>query len=229
MSRETTVLIVRVRRSCCITNSTQFDDRRQIIQFNYIMIKLLVLFIYAFTSTSAARVVQTNSGWNLARLSNRGPLQTPYEFTYDDRYQGGDVLVYILSTGIDFGNAQFLDKHVNGANFVLDETFEDQHGEGTAVASVIGGQDVGVAKNVTLVNVKIVDRNRNTTDDHIVDGIEFAIAHEGDRRLKVVVVTQWLRGWSDKVHQVIKKAVVQHGIPVFVPSGDESEDACEFR
>ncbi len=124
--------------------------------------------------------------WGLDRLDQRIPAQNPVTFAFQDLVynyceQARDVIVYVLDTGINKEHTQFLrpfpdgsSRVVNGVKFADDEyirpgdaadygtwpcgAWTDNYGagHGTSVASIIGGNDLGVAKNVTLVPLRVL-------------------------------------------------------------------------
>lgn len=102
---------------------------------------------------------QTNIvSWGIDRLDGF------VDGTYANIGQGGnnEVTVYLVDSGVNIKHQDFK-KYGNvradeAANFVTDEDASDQLGHGTINAGIIGGQYSGVAKQVKVVSVKIVDR-----------------------------------------------------------------------
>jgi subtilisin family serine protease len=114
--------------------------------------------------------------WHLDRVDNRGPL-SDVRHAYGYVSRGTGVRAYVLDTGILAHHREFdLDGDPNtvgsrvelGANMMVawnDYTnandpcpaFRDNYyvSHGTSVASLLGGTFAGVAKNVTLVPVKV--------------------------------------------------------------------------
>lgn len=99
------------------------------------------------------------------------------------------VRVAILDTGIDLdhpdlrvaGDVSFVDYAVNG---------DDDNGHGTMVAGVIAALDngagvVGVAPEVELYAVKVLDGDGNGNGNSILGGLEWAI----DNRMQVIVMS----------------------------------------
>jgi subtilisin family serine protease len=100
--------------------------------------------------------VQQHAPWGLDRIDQRDrPLDSTYAYTGTGV---GGVTVYIIDTGILTGAPEFEGRAVVGVDFVdRAQNGQDCNGHGTAVASVVGGATYGVAKDVTLVAVRIGD------------------------------------------------------------------------
>ena len=92
--------------------------------------------------------------------------------------------VAILDTGI---NTQSPELHVaGGASFVPnDASLDDTNGHGTFVAGILAALKddkglVGVAPNVSLYNVKVLDGSGNGTYSQVIQGIDYAIDNHMD-------------------------------------------------
>lgn len=99
----------------------------------------------------------TNAGWALGRIDQRdGPSN--YEFTYAST--GAGVNIYIVDSGIKVTHSDFGGR-ARGA-WTFDPSYpadDDCNGHGTAVASVAGGTEYGVAKGAALWSVRGNDCN----------------------------------------------------------------------
>jgi Subtilase family len=99
------------------------------------------------------QTIQNNPPKGLNRIDRRGlPLDTT--FTYTETGKGVDV--YVLDTGIashpDYAGRFTSDYSVAGTSYL-----DDCYGHGTHVAGTIGGTKFGVAKEVSLHSVRIID------------------------------------------------------------------------
>ena len=113
---------------------------------------------------------QINPPWGLDRIDQPDGLDGLYSYTPD----GTGVTAYILDTGIldthtDFGGRASVGEDVigDGQNGI------DCNGHGTHVAGTVGGSTYGVAKNVDLVAVRVLDCGGNGTWDGVVAGIDW--------------------------------------------------------
>jgi subtilisin family serine protease len=111
-------------------------------------------------------VNQTGLPYNLPRISHKRIGSTNY--TYDDS-AGTGTCVFVFDTGY-FKHPDFNGRYYDGGLFIkgtLEGNSTDLDGHGTHVAGTVGSSTYGVAKNATIVSVKvcgsIFDSARNIT------------------------------------------------------------------
>ena len=110
--------------------------------------------------------------WGLDRIDQRDlPLNQSYVYNAT----GVGVTAYIVDSGINATHVEFGGRVRNGFNFSTTLPAGDCNGHGTHVSGIVGGSVHGVAKNVSLVSVRVLDcQNRGFTSD-MVAGIDWAI------------------------------------------------------
>jgi len=122
----------------------------------------------------------TSSAWNHFRIDDR--IKNNEDTTYNPgtvngvEVDGTGVKVYVLDTGIKADHSEFGNRVMSGRNFVggVDDTITgDDNGHGTHVAGTIGGDTHGVAKNVDLVPVKVLDEDGNGAVSDVLSGLEY--------------------------------------------------------
>ena len=114
---------------------------------------------------------QANATWGLDRIDQRNlPLSTSY--TYNST--GSGVKAYVIDTGIRATHQDLAGRVLAGTNTV-DGTpsTEDCNGHGTHVSGTIGGTTFGVAKDVTLVAVRVFGCGNSTTTAAIIAGVDW--------------------------------------------------------
>ena len=91
---------------------------------------------------------------------------------------------YIIDTGIRATHQQFAGRVGNGADFVGDgHGTNDCNGHGTHVAGTTGGTTYGVAKEVTLLAVRVLNCQGCGTNSGVIAGVDWVTAnHVGGRR-----------------------------------------------
>ncbi|KAL3233516.1 Uncharacterized protein RNJ44_03556 [Nakaseomyces bracarensis] len=174
---------------------------------------------------------------HLARLSRRSQL--PYDFNdptrYDGEfnyyyygwYQGRSVTVYVLDSGIMTDHCDFEGRATHGADFVQSGQPGDENGHGTHVAGVIGSRTFGVAKQVNLVDVKVLDNMGSGTLDTVMSGLEY-VAHNCKKKKKVskCVINLSLGTFRSNIINEAIEEIVAQGIVVVVAAGNANMNAC---
>ncbi|GII66265.1 hypothetical protein Skr01_63500 [Sphaerisporangium krabiense] len=161
--------------------------------------------------------------WGLDRIDQRAlPLDGEY------RYPGlaSPVRIYILDTGIRFSHRDFGGRAVSGPDFVdSDNDSGDCQGHGTFVAGVAGGTAYGVAKNASLVGVRVMNCYGSGRWANVIAALDWVV---GDHRPGVPAVLN-LSLSSGKVQAAndAVAAAVADGVVVAAAAGnDNGQDAC---
>jgi subtilisin family serine protease len=121
--------------------------------------------------------VTTESGatWGIDRIDQHAlPLDGSYTYNAD----GTGVTAYIIDTGILFTHTEFGGRAVAGVDEVTaGGNAQDCNGHGTHVSGTVGGATYGVAKNVSLVAVRVLDCNGSGTTSGVVAGVDWVTAN----------------------------------------------------
>jgi subtilisin family serine protease len=113
---------------------------------------------------------QAGATWGLDRIDQHAlPLSTTYTYTST----GTNVTAYIIDTGIRFDHTEFGGRAVSGVDEVDGGNADDCNGHGTHVSGTVGGATYGVAKNVKLVAVRVLDCNGSGSTAGVVAGIDW--------------------------------------------------------
>jgi subtilisin family serine protease len=128
--------------------------------------------------TTAYNTTQTGATWGLDRIDQRTlPLSTTYNYVST----GTGVTAYIVDTGIRYDHAEFGGRATFGVDVMPDSATMrggDCNGHGTHVAGTVGGSTYGVAKNVSLVAVRVLDCAGSGSFSGIIAGMDW-IAQNG--------------------------------------------------
>lgn len=93
---------------------------------------------------------------------------------------GAGVTVAVIDTGVDLTHPDLVDRLVTGKSFVSrTSSANDDNGHGTHCAGTIGATSntigvIGVAPGVTILPVKVLDRNGSGTWSAVANGIRWA-------------------------------------------------------
>ncbi|PWR09535.1 peptidase S8 [Micromonospora acroterricola] len=163
--------------------------------------------------------------WGLDRIDQVSPKLSG-SYTYPNT--GAGVKAYIVDTGIDINHSDFGGRASHGYDAVdQDNVAQDCNGHGTHVAGTVGGTKFGVAKNVNLVAVRVLDCEGSGTTEQVLAGIDWVTANAQ----KPAVVNMSLGGPHDPNYPAISNAVsnsIATGLTYAVAAGNEADDACSY-
>lgn len=174
--------------------------------------------------------VQKDAPWGLSRVSQRTPKSVDYFY---DTEGGKGVTAYIIDTGIKTEHPDFEGRAVWGDAIAFPNLKVDAHGHGSHVAGTIGSKTYGIAKNVDLVAVGVMNLLGSGTTSDIIKGIEFAA---NDHRSKVAAkqkgykgatVNMLIGGGASDALDLAANAGTNAGLHIAVAAGNENQDACD--
>jgi subtilisin family serine protease len=158
--------------------------------------------------------------WGLDRIDQRDlPLDDSY--SYDTA--GANVHVYVLDSGIRTTNVDFGGRATVGVDEIGDgHNGQDCSGHGTHVAGIIGGSTYGVAKEVQLVAVRVLDCSEFGTYSQAIAGIDWVTANA----IKPAVANMSLGGPPSAALDTAITNSIDSGITFVVAAGNDDSDAC---
>jgi subtilisin family serine protease len=160
--------------------------------------------------------------WGLDRIDQRNlPLSNSYTWNAS----AVNVHAYIIDTGIRITHTNFGGRASHGFD-AIDGSLpaDDCHGHGTHVAGIVGSTTYGVAKQVKLHAVRVLDCGGTGTVSQVVAGINWVTANA----VKPAVANMSLGGiGSAALDQAVTNSV-NAGITHVVAAGNSNTDACGF-
>ena len=170
--------------------------------------------------TMTASAEQSGATWGIDRIDQRTrPLSGSYVYNAD----GTGVTVYIIDTGINFTHTEYAGRAFTGVDEITTGgTAADCNGHGSHVSGTVGGATYGVAKNVKLVAVRVLDCNGSGSNSGVIAGIDWVT---GNRTLPAAANMSLGGGFSSTLNAAVDKSTAA-GITYAIAAGNSSADAC---
>ena len=168
--------------------------------------------------------VNSPPSWGLDRI-DQANLPLSYAYTYNSTGYG--VKAYIIDTGILTTHSEFVGRDIVGYSAINSASdWIDANGHGTHVSGTVGGINYGVAKEVTLVAVRVLDANGSGTTSGVISGINWAITdHQAG---EAAVANMSLGGGASSALDLAVENAISDGIVMCVAAGNNSLDASKY-
>ena len=158
--------------------------------------------------------------WGLDRIDQQSlPLNSAYNYNND----GTGVNAYVIDTGIRISHSEFNGRATLGYDVIKGNSKGgDCNGHGTHVAGTIGGSNYGVAKNVKLIAVRVLNCQGSGTTSGVITGIDWVTKNVS----RPAVANMSLGGGASVSLDTAVSNSINAGISYAVAAGNSSQDAC---
>jgi len=172
--------------------------------------------------------------WGLDRIDDRGGRDKSFEVPAAT-LKGKGVHVYVLDTGIRTTHSDFSGRAIptlvslEGIMTVCDaknaKCALDEQGHGTHCAGTVGGNTYGVAQEVTLHAVQVLNKKGSGKTASIFAAMDWVIVNS--IRPAIMSMSLGGKGRSPGYEAAIATAT-KSGVAVVVAAGNENDNACRY-
>lgn len=167
-----------------------------------------------------ATATQQNATWGIDRIDQASlPLDNSYTYNQD----GTGVKAYIVDTGVLASHSNFGGRVSGGYTAINDgKGTTDCNGHGTHVAGTVGSTTYGVAKNVSLIPVRVLGCDGSGTNSGVIAGVDWV----AQNAVLPAVANMSLGGGDSTALDNAVKNAISRGISFVVAAGNSNADAC---
>jgi len=170
---------------------------------------------------------QANPTWGLDRIDQHA---LPLDRSYAYNSSGAGVTAYIIDTGILYAHSEFGGRASKGIDEITPGgTAADCNGHGTHVSGTVGGSTYGVAKDVNLVAVRVLDCGGSGSTSGVIAGVDWVTANHASP----AVANMSLGGSASTALDQAIAASVASGVTYAVAAGNGNflgiaQNACNY-
>jgi subtilisin family serine protease len=165
-----------------------------------------------------AATTQSPATWGIDRIDQRSlPLSNSY--TYNNT--ASTVYAYVIDTGIQTSHTQFGGRAAVAYD-ALGGNGQDCNGHGTHVAGTIGSATYGVAKQVRLRAVRVLNCSGSGSTSGIIAALDWVRVN----RTNPAVANMSLGGGFSSTLNTAANNLANSGVFLAVAAGNENQNAC---
>ncbi|MGA5099544.1 S8 family peptidase [Streptomyces lavendulocolor] len=158
--------------------------------------------------------------WGLDRIDQP---YLPLNQQFNVNSSGSGATAYVLDTGIDYAHPEFGGRARPGFDAMGDgRNGQDCNGHGTHVAGTVGGANFGVARQASLVSVRVLGCDGKGSWGGMIAGMDWV----AENARQPAVLNGSLGGPRSEAVNQAATALSDSGVLPVIAAGNDSVDAC---
>ncbi|HEY0602289.1 MAG TPA: S8 family serine peptidase [Herpetosiphonaceae bacterium] len=173
---------------------------------------------------TGTQIIDPTSGlWGLDRLDQRAlPLSGSYTYTT----AGAGVTAYVIDSGLQANHPDFGTRAQNVYD-AFGESGNDCHGHGTHLAGIVGGSTYGVAKQVSLRGVRVLQCDAQGFLSDALRGLDWVKTNAVKPAVATLAVApKDVTAANSLTLQLAIQDLIASGVFVAVAAGNGNSDGC---
>jgi subtilisin family serine protease len=167
---------------------------------------------------------QIDPTWGLDRSDQRS-RSFDRRFSYPDS-AGSGVAVYVIDTGVRPDHVDVAGRVTSGYTVISDGNgTNDCNGHGTHVAGTAAGTVWGMAKQASIVPVRVLGCNGSGTTSGVIAGMDWVAGHANGA---AAVANLSLGGGASTAMDAAVASLHAAGVTVVVAAGNSNANACNY-
>lgn len=170
-----------------------------------------------------------NRYYNTANID--GNITETYSFSsWEPKFSGNGKTVYLIDSGINEGHIEFANATITNLHSAYGTTFSDSTGHGTSMAGLIVGENIGLARNSTIKNVKLFDQaSGNISVGNVITALDAVLSdHNGSNVADVkVLCAPWTTAQNNLIDSKIGE-INNSNIVVVAAAGNSNDNVANY-
>jgi hypothetical protein len=169
-----------------------------------------------------------SAGWGLDRIDQTSRTLNG-QYTYNDFGNGTNI--YVVDSGVASSVGDLAGRvSSSGISFVADQPSpSDCFGSGTKNATAAAGTTYGVAKQATIVPVRVADCSGHTTVPALTGAVNWVTTiHKVLKDRAVLLLNTFNVKTADKKLALAVSNAIKAGVPVVIGAGDQDRNPCGY-
>jgi subtilisin family serine protease len=175
---------------------------------------------------------QRPAPWHLDRIDQRSPAGNQ-TYRFADRANGEGVHLYVIDTGVNIAHQEFEGRATRDLDTTQGPPLEacpaapeggiEDHGHGTHVAGIAGGRTYGVAKKVSIHDVRVLGCDGSGTFADVIAGIDWVTLNHQKPAIANLSLGATAPAGFDILDIVVKRSI-QAGVTYAIAAGNGGDD-----